>query len=134
VIELIDFDKDEAAQDLLGFAGIREPYEELISRASLHILRKSVPACEIRSIRYVVPAGRHPKFQVGGMPLEEDSRKITLQDMTMPFDIEIIVCAGDQTHCLTATFTIECREMDQTPKIKYLLDVHKQTLVERQYR
>jgi len=127
MIELLDFDKDEAAQELLGFAGIREPYEELISRVSLDILRRSVPTCEIRSIRYVVPAGRHPKFTVGGMPVEEGSRTITLQDMTLPFDIEIMVCACDQTHCLTATFTIQCREMDQAPKNEYRLDVHKQT-------
>lgn len=123
--ELIDFNKDEAAQELLGYAGISEPYEDLILRVSLEILRRSVPDCEIQSIRYLRSAGRHPGMRAGGMPIEEGSSKIKLQDMTMPFDLEITVQSGATRHRLSATFTFECRKMDQTPESEYLLDIHE---------
>lgn len=122
---LIDFNKDEAAQDLLGYAGIREPYEEVISRVSLSILRQSVPDCEIESIRYVRSAGGHTGMRAGGTPIE-DSSKIILQDMTIPFDLEITVRSGKGRHRLNVTFRFECRKMDQAPENEYFLDIHGQ--------
>ena len=126
MIRLIDFKKDDASQELLGYAGITEPYEELISRVSLDILRQNVPDCEIESIRYLRPAGRHPGMRAGGMPIEKGSSKIKLQDMTMPFDIEITVRSGNLRHRLNATFKFECRKMDEEPENEYLLDIHDQ--------
>jgi hypothetical protein len=107
MVELIDFDKDEATQELLGYAGITEPYEELISSASLNVLCQSVSDCEIESIRFIRPAGSHPGMRAGGVPIEEGSSKIKLQDMTLPFDLEILVRSGDTRHRLTATFIFE---------------------------
>ena len=124
--ELIDFNKDEAAQEMLGYAGITEPYEDLILRGSLEILRRSVPDCEIESIRYVRSAGNHPGVRVGGTPIESGSSKIKLQDMTLPFDLEITVQSGAATQRLNATFTFECRRMDETPESEYFLDIHEQ--------
>jgi hypothetical protein len=124
--ELIDFDRDDAAQELLGHSGITEAYENLISRVALDILRESVPDCEIESVRYVCSTGKHSGFRVGGMPVEEGSSKIILQDMTMPFDLEIMTRSGDSRHLLKATFTIECRKMDDEPQNEYLLEVHEQ--------
>ena len=129
MISLIDFEKDHAAQELLGYAGIREPYEEIISRVSLEILRESVSGCEIESIRFVRSAGRHAGMRAGGMPVEEGSTKIRLQDMTIPFDIEITVAAGAVRHTLEATFVFECRRMDGTPENEYRLEVHNQKKV-----
>ncbi len=123
---LIDFDHDEAAQELLAFAGITEPYEEVISRESLGILRQSVPGCEIESIRCLRSVGNHPGIRVGGTPVEKGSSKIKLQDMTMPFDLEITVRAGDARHQLHATFTFECRRMDESPENQYRLEIHGQ--------
>lgn len=125
--ELIDFIKDEAAQELLGYAGIAEPYEDLILRVSLEILRQSVAGCEIESIRYQRSAGSSPNMRVGGMPIEADSSKIKLQDMTMPFELEILVRARTGRHRLHATFTFECRRMDGTPENEYRLEIHEQT-------
>ena len=124
--QLMDFNKDEAAQELLGYAGIIEPYEDVILRVSLDILRQNVPDCAIESIRYLRPAGRHSGMRAGGMPTEEDATKIKLQDMTMPFDLEITVCAGAARHLLNATFTFECRKMDEAPENQYLLEIHEQ--------
>jgi len=126
LVRLIDFEKDAAAQELLGFAGIREPYEDIVSRVSLEILRKSVPDCEIESIRYRTSAGRHAGMRAGGIPIEEGSTKIKLQDMTMPFDVEITVCSGSTRHRLDATFTFECRDLDQKPRNEFVLVVHEQ--------
>lgn len=126
MIELIDFDKDDAAQELLGYASIAEPYEDVISRVSLSILRQSVSDTEIESIRYIRSVGRHAGMRVGGMPIEEGSSKIKLQDMTMPFDLEITVRSGDTRHRLNATFTFECRKMDEIPENEYLLEIHDQ--------
>jgi len=126
VTRLIDFQKDEAAQHLLGYAGILEPYESVISRVSLEILRESVPNCEIESIRFVTSAGRHHGLRAGGIPIEEGSSHIRLQDMTMPFDIEIAVCSGPVRHRLDATFIFECRKMDETPENEYRLEIHSQ--------
>jgi hypothetical protein len=123
---LIDFDRDAAAQELLGFAGITEPYEEIISRASLELLRQSVPGCEIESIRYVRSAGSHPGMRAGGMPIEDGSSQIKLQDMTLPFDLEITVVAGEERHRLEATFTFECRDLDAQPHNEFLLAIHDQ--------
>ena len=131
MLELIDFDKDDAAQELLGYAAITEPYEDLISRVSLEILRESVPDCVIESIRYVRPAGRHPSFRVGGMPIEEDPTKIAMQDMTMPFDLEIIVCSGGSRDRLEATFRIESRKMDEDPENEFHLEIHRQQSAEQ---
>ncbi len=126
MIQLIDFNKDDAAQELLGYAGIVEPYEDLISRVSLDILRQSVPDCEIESIRYLRSAGQHSGMRAGGTPVEEGSNRIKLQDMTMPFDLEIVVCSGDARHRLNATFTFECRKMDEEPENEFLLSIHGQ--------
>ena len=126
MIELIDFDRDEAAQELLGFAGITEPYEQLISRVSLDIPRESVGDCEIESIRYIRSTGQHPHFRVGGMPSEEDRSKIRLQDMTMPFDLVLTVRSGTSRQQLKTTFTFKCNKMDEEPENEYLLDVHEQ--------
>jgi len=129
MVELIDFDKDKAAQELLGYAGITEPYEAVISRMSLSILRQSVPDCEIEGIRYIRPVGRHAGMRAGGMPVEEGSSKIKLQDMTMPFDLEITVRSGGARHRLNTTFTFECRKMDEIPENEYLLEIHDQKSV-----
>jgi hypothetical protein len=123
---LVDFQKDEAAQELLGYAGILEPYESVISRVSLEILRESVANCEIESIRFLRSAGRHQGMRAGGMPTEEGSSHIRLQDMTMPFDVEISVCTGVVRHKLDATFIFECRKMDETPENEYRLEIHCQ--------
>jgi len=122
VAQLIDFHKDEPARELLKYAGITEPYEDLISRASLDILRQSVSGCEIESIRFLRSAG----MRAGGMPIEEGSSKFKLQDMTMPFDLEITVFSGNARHRLSATFTFECRKMDETPENEYSLVIHDQ--------
>jgi hypothetical protein len=126
VVRLIDFSKDEAAQELLEYAGITEPYEELIDRVSLGILRQSVPDCEIESIRYLRSAGSHSRMRAGGMPIANDSSNIKLQDMTMPFDLEITVRSGAERHLLNATFRFECRKMDEIPQNEYFLDIHEQ--------
>jgi len=126
MIELIDFDKDTAAQELLGYADITEPYEHLISRVSLNILRQSVPDTEIETIRDVRPVSRHPGFRVGGTPVAEGSSNIRLQDMTMPFDLEITVRSGQERHRLRTTFTIHCRKIDETPENEYRLEIHEQ--------
>lgn len=123
---LIDFHKDEAAQKLLGFAGISEPYESVISRASLDLLRESVPGCEIESIRFLRSAGLHPGLRAGGMPVEDNPRYIRFQDLKLPFDIEITVCAGGVRNKLDATFTFECSKMDETPENVYRLEIHGQ--------
>ena len=128
MVELIDFSKDQAAQELLGYASITEPYEEVISRVSLGILRQSVSDCEIESIRYIRSVGQHAGMRAGGTPIEEGSSKIKLQDMTMPFDLEITVRSGDTRNRLNATFTFECRKMDEIPENEYLLDIHDQKL------
>ena len=41
MVTLLDFNKDAAAQELLGYAGVAEPYEELISRVYQEILRET---------------------------------------------------------------------------------------------
>lgn len=126
MMKWIDFDKDEAAQELLGYAGITEPYEQVISRVSLNILRQSVSDTEIETIRCVRSVGRHPGFRVGGTPVEEGSSKIRLQDMTMPFDLEITVLSGQERFRLRTTFTFECRKMDETPENDHVLEIHEQ--------
>lgn len=125
-IKIEGFEKDDATQELLGYAGIVEPYENVISRVSLDILRQSAPDCEIEKIVYVEPAGSHPDMRVGGIPIEEGSSKIKLQDMTMPFDLIIIVRSGDIRHELETTFTFECKNIDEQPETEYNLVVHGQ--------
>ena len=65
-------------------------------------------------------------MRAGGMPIEEGSSKFKLQDMTMPFDFEITVFSGNARHRLSATFTFECRKMDETPENEYSLVIHDQ--------
>ena len=65
-------------------------------------------------------------MRAGGMPIEEGSSKIRLQDMTMPFDLEITVRSGAVKHLLNATFTFECRKMDEKPENEFLLAIHDQ--------
>ncbi|MDH3693037.1 MAG: hypothetical protein OER96_00505 [Gammaproteobacteria bacterium] len=89
----------------------------------------SVPDCEIESVRYVRSAGQHSGFKVGGILIEKGSSKIKLQDMTMPFDLEITVQSGESRHKIKATFTFECRKMDEEPENEYLLVVHEQVVV-----
>ena len=126
-VKVIGFQKDNATQVLLGYAGITEPYEDLIYKHSLGVLRESSPKCEIQTIEYVRSAGSHPKMRAGGMPIEEGSSKITLQDMTMPFDLLITIVAGKQKHLLKTTFIFECKEIDVKPKNTYTLEIHEQT-------
>lgn len=65
-------------------------------------------------------------MRAGGVPVEEGSSKIRLQDMTMPFDLEITVVAGDERHSLDVTFTFECENMDKEPRTEFVLAVHGQ--------
>lgn len=125
-MKIVNFDKDNASQELLGHAGISESYEVIIQRVSLEILRQSSPECEIEQISFINSAGTHPDFRVGGMPIEEGSDKIKLQDMTLPFDLKIIVCTNNVRHELESTFTFECKKMDEESENEFLLDIHEQ--------
>lgn len=124
--ELINFERDDAAQDLLGYAGLVEPYEDVIERVSLEILRQSVADTEIESIRFVRSAGHHPGFKAGGTQKEEDSSIIIFQDLALPFDLELLVHTGSSRYRLNTTFTIECSKMDTEKRRDYRLDVHGQ--------
>ncbi len=124
--ELMDFNKDDAAQQLLGLAGIDEPYEVVIEQTSLEILRQSVPSCVIERIRFVRSAGSHPGFRADGTKLPENATQIVLQKLTLPFDLEIDVRAGTSRHLLKATFVFECSKLDGAPQAEFLLEVHSQ--------
>ena len=126
-ITLIDFVKDEAAQELLGHAGITESYELIIQRNALDILRESVPECEIESIKFLGPGG----CNVGGMPIEEGSSKIIMQELKISFDLEITVRApDDDRHRLTSVFDFDCCEIDKEPKQVFNLAINKQEGIE----
>ena len=129
--ELADFNKDVAAQGLLALWGVDEPYEIVIERSTLSILRGSVPGCEIDRIRFVRSAGSHPGFKAGGTESPDDPGKIVLQELTLPFDLEILVRCGAARDRLLATFVFDCSKLDNGPTTEFRLEVHSQTPVER---
>jgi hypothetical protein len=128
--EFADFNKDVAAQDLLALWGVDEPYELVIERATLNILRRSVPDCTIESIRFVRSAGSHPGFKAGGTKTPDDPSKLFLQELTLPFDLEILVRSGPARDRLLATFVFDCSKLDSAPTTELRLDVHSQAAVE----
>ena len=120
---LISFTKDEAAQELLGYAGIHDPYEVIIETNSLEILRRSVPTCDIESIRFVGTTG----CSAGGMPVEGDQTKIYMHELKISFPIEVVVSAnGKVRHRLQTVFEFDCSGMGSSPKVQYNLVVNGQ--------
>ena len=96
-IQLLDFVKSDATRDLLAHAGITDDYEMLIQSNTLDILRRGVPECVIESIRFLGPEG----CRAGGIPIEEGSSKIILQELNISFELEIIARPGDERKYLT---------------------------------
>lgn len=122
-IQLLDFVKSDATRDLLAHAGITDDYEMLIQSNTLDILRRSVPECEIESIRFLAPEG----CRAGGVPIEEGSSKIILQELNISFELEIIARADDERrYRLSVTFEFDCHELDRQPKTAFKLTVNGQ--------